>query len=533
MRRLVCLVAVAALLNVLFAPARPAAAEPGCADVKPAAPVDGVGAPVPHADGEYTPIVLVHGFISSPAIWSHPTAYSALTEKPPTVKRSLLGNLQALPGAIVYTVDYQKTNTRWFTEPGAGGAVYTHVVDCIIGEARYAGHNVVVVAHSMGGLIARWSVTDAPGAAARRARTGLVVTVGTPYDGAWLATLGAMLADTAGSVASGTVKAGAAPLLEALHLALASCREPDVAALDPCTWLRKVVEFLASMHAFVPGSAELKALSPWPSGMRVETLASSSVVQDVGGLFLVRGPGTVDLGDLVVARTSATAGGHPTHVAECRYTTAKLTTDVNDFLDHFGMRLDSDPAKLVGLRPLGACFHLNESVLLDHTSEILSAIAEELRRYPLELTPTAVGRIDVGGSATAAEKMLRQVLGPPDKAQDSKGCELSSSPDPRRDLTWGALTVTLAPAGGAGRLIGWSVRSGKIPPGLRLPHGITTSTTVRDAIRAVPGATAHWDDVFQLYSIATQREPQMMWAGDRQDGSGRITYLTNAFEPCE
>jgi hypothetical protein len=29
------------------------------------------------------------------------------------------------------------------------------------------------------------------------------------------------------------------------------------------------------------------------------------------------------------------------------------------------------------------------------------------------------------------------------------------------------------------------------------------------------------------------REPQMMWAGDRQDGTGRITYITNAFEPCE
>ncbi|GAA4245163.1 hypothetical protein GCM10022255_011350 [Dactylosporangium darangshiense] len=521
------------LAGALVAPSRPAAAEPGCSDVQPATRVDGVGTPVPHADGKYTPIVLVHGFISSPAIWSKPTVYSSHTEERPNVKRSLLGNLQALPGAIVYTVDYHDTATRWFTEPGAGGAVFTHVFDCITGEARYAGHNVVVAAHSMGGLIARWSVTDAPGAAARRARMGLAITVGTPYEGAWLAALGSFLVDTAANIATGVVKAEAAPLLELMHLAMAACREHEVAALDPCTYLNKVIEFLASMHAFAPGSPELSSLSPWPKGMRVETLASSSVVQDVGGLFLVRGPGTVDLGDVVVGRASATSGGHQSHVAECRYTTAKLTDDVNNFLEPFGMRLDSDPAKLVGLRPLGACFHIHESVLLDHTSEILSAIAEELQRYSLELTPKAVGRIAVGGSGTAAEEMLRQVLGKPDRTQDSKGCELVSPPEPRRYLSWGALTVTLAPTGGAGRLVGWSVGNGKTPPGLRLPHGVTTSTTVRDAMRTIPGATAEWDDVFGMYSIRTDREPEMMWSGDHQDGSGKISFITNTFEPCE
>jgi hypothetical protein len=138
------------------------------------------------------------------------------------------------------------------------------------------------------------------------------------------------------------------------------------------------------------------------------------VVQDVGGLFLVRGPGTVDLGDLVVGRASATAGGHPTHIAQCRYSTAKLTSDLNDFLDHVDMRLDSDPAKPVGLRPLGACFHIYESVLLNHTSEILSAIAEEVQKYGLELTPTAGGRVKVGVSATlrAAQSRTRYLRAP-------------------------------------------------------------------------------------------------------------------------
>jgi hypothetical protein len=55
---------------------------------------------------------------------------------------------------------------------------------------------------------------------------------------------------------------------------------------------------------------------------------------------------------------------------------------------------------------------------------------------------------------------------------------------------------------------GRSVSSGNVPPGLRLPYGITTSTTVRDAMRTIPGATAQWGDVFQMYSITTRVNPR-------------------------
>jgi hypothetical protein len=150
----------------------------------------------------------------------------------------------------------------------------------------------------------------------------------------------------------------------------------------------------------------------------------------------------------------------------------------------------------------------------------------------LELTPAAVGRIPVGGSAKAAERMLRQVLGPPDRAVNSKGCELDATADPRRSLTWGALTVSLARAGN-GRLVGWTVGTGRIPPHVTLPHGVTNTTTVSEAVRKIPGATTRWDEVFQMYWITAPAEPAMMWAGDHEDGSGRIAYITNAFEPCE
>jgi hypothetical protein len=153
-------------------------------------------------------------------------------------------------------------------------------------------------------------------------------------------------------------------------------------------------------------------------------------------------------------------------------------------------------------------------------------------RAALELTPSSVGQIPVGGSAKAAERMLRRTLGAPDRAVDGKGCELDATADPRRTLTWGALTVSLAPAG-KGRLVGWTIGEGRIPAQVTLPHGVTNATTVREAVRTIPGATTRWDEVFQMYWITAPAEPAMMWAGDHEDGSGRIAYITNAFEPCE
>jgi pimeloyl-ACP methyl ester carboxylesterase len=244
-------------------------------------------------------------------------------------------------------------------------------------DTRFQGHQAVVVAHSMGGLIARWAVTDAPGAPARKGRTGLVITLGTPYEGSWAAGIGSALTNANGPA----VTTATAPLLDLVHLALVACRRDPARASDACVWFTKAIEFLASMHAFAPGSVELKSLSPWPNGMRIRTLTSSAVVQDVGGLFLFRGPGTVDLGDVVVGRASAISGGHPAKVVECSFTTAKWTADMNGLLERFGMRLDSDTAKLIGLRLLGACFHIHESVLLDHATEVLGAVAEELQRY--------------------------------------------------------------------------------------------------------------------------------------------------------
>src|SRR5690349_17978491 len=77
---------------------------------------------VPHADGRFTPILLVHGFTGRPDMWSKPVA------GPVHAERSLLADLQALRGAVVYTLDYSAVGWKWFTGPDAGGAKFSQVV---------------------------------------------------------------------------------------------------------------------------------------------------------------------------------------------------------------------------------------------------------------------------------------------------------------------------------------------------------------------------------------------------------------------
>lgn len=328
----------------------------------------------PHADGRYTPILLVHGWNGSPDTWSQPISYSTLPNKP-SVNHSMLGNLQSLAGAAVYTVDYHDVAHRWFALPGAGGERFVAAENCIAGQEAFRGHKTIVVAHSMGGLITRWSVSDAaPDGAARRDRIGLVVTLGTPYEGSWLAELGTLLLDTAKTVTSRLDKRLAA-LYEVIHLLIVQCEGID---LPSCRQLSFVADLMATVRAFVPGSPELRALSGWPAGIRVHTLTSRTILEDPGGLFVLPSAGELDLGDVVVGTESATAGDFPERVGECRLTMSGLRAWVNDRLVGAGRlaAIDAPSHAFVGL--FADCHHFHEARIIQLTNEALGIIADEL-----------------------------------------------------------------------------------------------------------------------------------------------------------
>ena len=369
--------AVAVLLVVLAVAAGPVAHAPeaaaaDCTGVQPVAT-----APEPHEDGRYTPILLVHGFLGDstawhkPATWSTPESYDAQGF-------SLIQKLSTLPGAALYTVDYRTSHLKWFAHEGGGGYEFLRVADCVLAADLHQGHDLVVVAHSMGGLIARWAITDAPGAAQRRERAGLMVTLGTPYEGSFVAVVGDLLVEAMElGLARTTVGTGT---LAALHLVAVVCDRLNQPEFQPCRFVEDLFDFLATVKAFKPGSPELRALSDWPATARARTLTTETVLTDTHGLFRKRTTET-RLGDVVVSQPSATAGDHPEMVAECRYTVDGLTAAANAVLDNFGLRLTSDPAGyfLTGL--LGACFHSHQPQLVQLTTDIVNAVADELLRY--------------------------------------------------------------------------------------------------------------------------------------------------------
>lgn len=329
----------------------------------------------PHADGHYTPILLVHGWRGKPSMWSQPINLSTLKIEPSS-NHSLLGNLQKLAGAAVYTLDYGDVAEKWFLDRHAGADRFIAAEDCLTAAAAFSGHRLIVVAHSMGGLITRWSLSDAaPDGAARRDRIGIVLTLGTPYEGSVMAAAAVLLADTAVRVGAALDKRFAA-VVGVIHQLVALCH--DVRGFGPCDELNALVNALAAVRAFAPDSREMRSLAGWPAGTNVETLASRTIVE-TGGLFFLKGF-DVDVGDVVVPVESATSGAYSERVAQCRLTDSPTAALWDGLMVAAGQKADLDARTYWLLALLGTCFHSNEARLIQHTNEILGAIADELAR---------------------------------------------------------------------------------------------------------------------------------------------------------
>ncbi len=134
------------------------------------------------------------------------------------------------------------------------------------------------------------------------------------------------------------------------------------------------------------------------------------------------------------------------------------------------------------------------------------------------------------------EKELRAVLGPPTRVVDSEPCELAGpTVEKGRILSWKSLDVgvVVAKPGAVEKVSGWTVRGKDLNPRIELPYGVTTRTGVRKAMSLIPRAKGTYDDVFGLFRISTGQAPEMFWSGDRADGSGPVTFISNHAEFCE
>ena len=332
--------------------------------------------PRPLSNGAWVPVIMVHGWTSQDTndaartgTFSHYIDLSDIPGFAPDITRSLIGQLQRIPGAAVFTFDYHPYSARWVDDQHLGPAL-GKVIDCLY---RASGQKVIIVAHSMGGLIARYA------AARRTVRAGeisSVVTFGTPETGSVAALLTATGVDIGATVSDE---------LAVIRFVLAACGQlasGDIKTGSLCDTLPTPVRAFASDAgiALRAGSSQLAALQPWPSSIHLTALAGNATFElpDPGWFSLPWDTTAVDVGDMIVTRGSALAGSAATGNATCDY---ELNL-VRGATDQVGVWLGLTAKSQVAQQPLGsfagACFHTNLMRGIELDNDAYAAVSADI-----------------------------------------------------------------------------------------------------------------------------------------------------------
>ena len=353
------------------APVNPEASEADGSDITPSAA----------ADGGWVPVIMVHGWTARS---THPNADGTEATSGTFSKnidltanrsgdgadagRSLVGQLQGLPGAAVFTYDYHEYSGRWVTDEHIGPGL-AQVINCL---AEAAGNPAVVIGHSMGGLAARDALTD-PDAVTN---TAAVITLGTPHSGSDLANWV--------SGQKGKVDVLIGSLYTTLMSQCARVTTKDIDAGGVCGLLP---DFLAAFdgdagRALRTGSDEINALPSIPEEVPLYTLGGQTSI-DVrtryGWFGVPFKDDPADVGDIVVATSSAhpeTASNEP-YVNECTYQlipagpTDQIATDLK-------LVTEQDKSNNLWTEARGPCFHTNLPRDIQITNEIMGLTSDAI-----------------------------------------------------------------------------------------------------------------------------------------------------------
>jgi pimeloyl-ACP methyl ester carboxylesterase len=330
--------------------------------------------PGPDGRGKYVPVLLIHGWTSQSNVsnpddrtgaFSHRIDLSPIPGTTVSVSRSLLGQLQNLPGAAVFTFDYHPYSGRWVDDTHLGPAL-GKVIDCLYRAG--GGEKVILVGHSMGGLVARYA------AESRAAEISTVVTFGTPETGS----LAAELLDTA--LAAGSASAQAIGMLRMILSVCGRLSTSSITTDTLCDWLPAFVRAFdsAAGRALRAGSPQLGALPPFPGGVRVDALAGDATLTSRGsGWFALPSAGDIAIGDVIVTAGSAVHGAGTSRKSPCSYQVSAIEgigDQINLVFEQVAKSEIAQPITDIA----GPCFHtsLMRNVVL--TGEATGAINDDI-----------------------------------------------------------------------------------------------------------------------------------------------------------
>ncbi|MGQ0843145.1 MAG: esterase/lipase family protein [Sporichthyaceae bacterium] len=340
--------------------------------------------PQPDRRGRYVPIIVVpdwQGLATHDekrtGDFSRFVDMNAAGPPPEVASASVIGQLQQIPGAAVYTFDYRGSAGRWVDDPGIGPAL-GDAIDCLVAAV---GQKAILVTHGLGGVAARYAVAGQIPGRDRGSKVTTVIGYGSPQ-------LGSQIADLTNNGVGRTASEPRA----LLRLLVNACNALAPARFDPgapCGFLPQLASALGegSAAAYRTGSSQLAGLLPYPNTVDIDSFAGNVQVQapELGwfGLRPFR-TDSVSLGDLAAAANSVTASSRNQLLSGCSFT-----------LDAFGTNRQSMGLRLIdaGSPELGPvwgntvrpCFAPNLPRVADFATSLVGIVTKEIReRRPLE-----------------------------------------------------------------------------------------------------------------------------------------------------
>lgn len=382
-----------------------------CPDVVPAPAneKDTAGNPItprPLEGKRSVPVILVHGWNGAPDTFTHPIDLFADGGDGGDGMRipfSITGQLQNIPGLAVYDFDYSQYSDRWVTDEHIGPKLAS-AIKCL---TDHYGTKAEIIAHSMGGLAARFALAQDVSGSPIRDRVSAVATLGTPNTGSVVATVASIALNTAtrqkGLVGDAAIAVWLFTQVCGREITKSTKNLPPPCSNVPAWAAGFDSDAARAMHV---GSVELAALPQWPPNIPVTAVQGSIMLRGLSLFGAGDISGGFNDGDFIVTNSSASAFSTTIKDETCGYSLSavfdKSDTRVDATRDGVAPLRNGSLSLLTG--PTNPCFHANLLRTINGTNVAVGAIKAAAENTPLPNTPETPPPPASSPSPTAAAR---------------------------------------------------------------------------------------------------------------------------------